>query len=134
MKNLYYLTIGILFGITLVRSQVISWYRIQEMFLFDSFHMYGVIGMAILTASLGILAIKKLNLKTVDKTPIIIQDKPLNKGTIFGGILFGLGWSTIGACPGPLYALIGSSALIYTIGILGALLGVIVYGYTLGSK
>jgi len=134
MKNVYYLLIGILFGITLVRSQVISWYRIQEMFLFDNFHMYGVIGTAIISASLGILIIKKLNINTFDNSPITIKAKPLNQGTIYGGILFGLGWSTIGACPGPLFALIGNSAMIYLLGILGALVGVIIYGFTIGSK
>ena len=96
--------------------------------------MYGVIGTAIVSAALGIFAINKFNIKTIDKSPVTIKGKTLNQGTIYGGVLFGLGWSTIGACPGPLYALIGNGAFVYLIGILGALLGVVVYGFTIGSK
>ncbi len=133
MKNAYYLGLGILFGVTLVRSQVVSWYRIQEMFLFDNFHMYGVIGTAIITASLSLFILKKSKITALDNSPISIVAKNLNRGTIFGGVLFGLGWSLIGACPGPLYVLVGNGATIYILGILGALAGVIVFGYTIGA-
>ena len=134
MKNLSFLAIGILFGITLIKSQVVSWYRIQEMFLFDNFHMYGVIGTAIATAMVALALIQKYQILTFQKTPITTAKKEFNSGTIYGGILFGLGWSLIGACPGPLYALFGNGALIYSLGILGALLGVIIFGLTIGSK
>lgn len=134
MKNIYYLALGTLFGITLIRSQVVSWYRIQEMFLFDNFHMYGVIGTAIIAARIGLLLLNKFQLKTLENQPIEIVSKTFNKGTVLGGILFGLGWSIIGACPGPLYALVGSGALIYGLGILSALLGVLIYGFTIGVK
>lgn len=134
MKNIYFLIIGTLFGITLVRSQVVSWYRIQEMFLFDNFHMYGVIITAIITAGISLQIIKKVQWKTFDNSSITRVSKSLNKGTIYGGILFGLGWSLIGACPGPLYALLGNGALIYALAIFAGLLGVTVYGLTIGSK
>ena len=134
MKNVYYLLLGGLFGLTLIRSQVVSWYRIQEMFLFDNFHMYGVIGTAILTSGLSLYLIKRYKFKTIENQNISIGEKKLNKGTVLGGILFGLGWSITGACPGPLYALVGSGALIYLIGIVAALVGVFVYGISLGAQ
>ncbi len=96
--------------------------------------MYGIIGTAILTARLGLILLARLQLATLENEPISIADKTLNKGTILGGIIFGLGWSIIGSCPGPLYALIGSGAFIYGLGLLAALAGVLVYGFTIGSK
>lgn len=134
MKNIAYLSLGILFGITLIKSQVVSWYRIQEMFLFDNFHMYGVIGVAIVTASISLLLIRKLKISTYKKSPISFATKEFSKGVIFGGILFGLGWSIIGACPGPMYALFGNGAMIYLLSIVAALGGVFVYGITIGKK
>ena len=134
MKNISYLLLGILFGITLIKSQVVSWYRIQEMFLFDNFHMYGVIGVAVVTASISLLLIRKFKVTTFKKLPISFATKEFSKGTIYGGILFGLGWSIIGACPGPMYALFGNGATIYLLSILAALAGVFVYGITIGKK
>lgn len=134
MKKLIYLSLGILFGLTLIKSQVVSWYRIQEMFLFDNFHMYGVISTAIITAGISLFLLRRFKIKTIDKEAIEILPKDLNTGTIAGGILFGLGWSLIGACPGPLYALVGSGALIYLIGIASAILGVAVFGFTIGKS
>ena len=131
MKNITYTIIGLFFGYTLVTSQVVSWYRIQEMFLFDNFHMYGVIGTAIISAAIFIQIIKRLNIKSMNKSPIHINTKALNKGTVIGGSLFGLGWAITGACPGPIFALVGSTAWIYIIVLLSALVGVFIYGKTL---
>lgn len=134
MKNFFFLAMGTLFGATLVRSQVVSWYRIQEMFLFDNFHMYGVIGTAVLVAGLSLEILKRTKAKSISNEPLKITPKTLNTGTVAGGLLFGLGWSIIGACPGPLYALVGNGALIYFLGISAALVGVIAYGFTLGTR
>ena len=134
MKNITYTVLGILFGIVLLKSQVVSWYRIQEMFLFDSFHMYGVISVAIITSAIGLFLIKKYQNKSSALEKIEPAQKPIQKGIIPGGILFGLGWSLIGACPGPIYALIGNGATIYILAFISAMLGVAVYGFTLGKK
>lgn len=134
MKNIFYIFIGSVFGFTLVNSQVVSWYRIQEMFLFDSFHMYGVIGTAVITASLFMILLKRLHPQTIDNEDFIFNEKTLNKGTVIGGILFGLGWSITGACPGPIFSLIGNTAFIYIIVLVSALLGVFVYGKTIAKS
>lgn len=131
MKNITYTIIGTLFGYTLVTSQVVSWFRIQEMFLFDNFHMYGVIGTAIISAAIFIQIIKRLEIKSFDNSPIQLKTKTLNKGTIIGGILFGLGWAITGACPGPIFALVGSTAWVYLIVLLSAIIGVLIYGKTI---
>jgi len=131
-KNLLiYLILGTLFGIVLVKSEVISWFRIQEMFLFDSFHMYGVIGSAVLVGVISIQIIKRFNIRTFSGDPIHIEPKPWNKGTNYwlGGTLFGLGWALLGACPGPIFALIGGGTSVLVIGLLGALAGAWTYGY-----
>lgn len=128
MKNIFYLIIGTIFGFTLVNSQVVSWFRIQEMFLFDSFHMYGVIGTAVVSAAIFIFILKKTQPKTLDNETLIFKERELNKGTVIGGILFGLGWSITGACPGPIYSLVGNTAFIYIIVLLSALIGVLIYG------
>src|SRR6266576_3281611 len=107
-----YLFTGILFGILLVKSEVISWFRIQEMFRLQSFHMYGVIGSAIAVGMLSVYLIKRFNIKTIDKEPITFHPKSFNKGQIIGGLLFGIGWALTGACPGPLFAQIGTGATI----------------------
>lgn len=133
MKNIFYLIIGSVFGFTLVNSQVVSWYRIQEMFLFDNFHMYGVIGSAIFFAGIFLLILKKLNPKTLDNQVLHYKTKDLNKGTVIGGVLFGLGWSITGACPGPIFSLVGNTAFIYIIVLLSALVGVFVYGKTIAK-
>ena len=119
---------GILFGFILIKSEVISWFRIQEMFRFQSFHMYGVICSAIVVGIISILLIKKFNIKTISGDEIKIVPKELNKGTVIGGLIFGLGWALTGACPGPLYALIGSGYLVIIAVLFSAVLGTYVYG------
>jgi uncharacterized protein len=126
--NLKYMVAGILFGIILVKAEVISWFRIQEMFRLESFHMYGVIGTAVVVGAISIFLIKKLNIKTVHGEAIDFQDKKFNKGQIYGGLIFGLGWAITGACPGPLFAQLGTGATVVTITILSAIAGTWVYG------
>jgi uncharacterized membrane protein YedE/YeeE len=129
MKLLKFLGTGILFGIIMVKSQVISWYRIQEMFLFDSFHMYGVIGTAVTLGVIGTYLIKRRQLKTVEGDNITFT--PKNKSIVrylVGGTIFGLGWSMVGACPGPMFVLLGSGYATLLIVIFGALVGTFVYG------
>jgi uncharacterized protein len=128
MKNLRFLFLGSLFGIILVKSEVVSWYRIHEMFLFQSFHMYGIIGSAIAVGALSIVVIKKFKIKTFSGEEINIEPKVFSKGNIYGGLIFGLGWAMTGACPGPLYALIGSGYAIIIVVFLSAILGTFVYG------
>lgn len=128
MKNLKFLFAGMLFGIFLVKAEVMSWFRIQEMFRLESFHMYGVIGSAVLTAMLGVMLIRKMGWRSMDGEEIVIRKKPFNKGVIIGGLIFGLGWAITGACPGPLYAQIGSGFTVVTITLLSAVAGTWVYG------
>jgi uncharacterized membrane protein YedE/YeeE len=128
MKNIKFLIPGMLFGIILVKSEVISWFRIQEMFRLQSFHMYGIIGSAIIVAMISIVIIKRLRLKTIDHQPIIIPDKQFHWGNVYGGLIFGLGWAITGACPGPLFAYIGSGFFVIIITFLSALAGTWVYG------
>jgi hypothetical protein len=126
--NIKYVMVGIFFGITLVKAEIISWFRIQEMFRFQSFHMYGVIGSAVIVGALSVALIKKFKIKTIYGEPIQIHDKTFNKGQIIGGLIFGLGWGITGACPGPLYAQIGSGASVIVITLISAILGTWVYG------
>ncbi len=128
MKNLKYLFLGALFGIVLVKSQVVSWFRIQEMFRLQAFHMYGTIGSAIVVGMISILLIKYFNLKTIDKRSIVIPDKKFHWGNVWGGLIFGLGWAITGACPGPLFAQIGSGFLVIAVTLLSAIGGTWVYG------
>ena len=127
MKYLKYLALGTLFGIILTKSEVISWFRIQEMFRFQSFHMYGVIGSAILVGLVSIQLIKRNRLKSIDGEPIVIADKKFNHGVWIGGFIFGLGWALTGACPGPLFAQLGSGVGSAAILILAALAGTWTY-------
>lgn len=126
--NLKYLIVGILFGIIFVKSEVVSWFRIQEMFRFQSFHMYGIIGSAIVVGIISVYLIKKLGIKTIYGEQIVFHPKTFNKGQIFGGLLFGLGWAITGACPGPLFAQIGSGSLVIIVTLLSAIAGTWVYG------
>ena len=126
--NLVYLAIGMAFGIILVKAQVISWFRIQEMFRLQSFHMYGVIGSAVAVGAFSVWIIKKYSVKTIYAEPIEFHNKQVNKGQIFGGILFGLGWAMTGACPGPLYAQVGTGATVTIVTLLSAVAGTWVYG------
>ncbi|WP_278551945.1 DUF6691 family protein [Elizabethkingia bruuniana] len=129
-SNLKYMLVGILFGIIFVKSEVISWFRIQEMFRLQSFHMYGIIGSAVLTGMISVWIIKKFNIKTIHGEPISITPKQFNKGQIYGGLLFGFGWAITGACPGPLFAQIGTGVTVITITLLSAIAGTWVYGLT----
>ncbi|HJT72685.1 MAG TPA: DUF6691 family protein [Chitinophaga sp.] len=124
----HYFLAGAWFGILLVKSEVISWFRIQEMFRLQSFHMYGVIGSAVLTGIISVLIIKRLKIKTIYGEPITFSDKTFHKGQIFGGLLFGFGWALTGACPGPIFAQIGAGFTVATIMLLSAILGTWVYG------
>ena len=123
-----YLLMGVLFGIILVKSEVISWYRIQEMFRLQSFHMFGVIGSAVVTGMISILLIKKFNVKTIKGEKIALTAKQFNKGQIYGGLIFGFGWAITGACPGPLFAQIGSGFSVIIITLLSAVAGTWLYG------
>ncbi|MCB0519857.1 MAG: YeeE/YedE family protein [Lewinellaceae bacterium] len=127
-SNFKYLMAGILFGIVLVKSEVISWFRIQEMFKLQSFHMYGVIGTAVVVGAISVFLIKKLKIKTIHGEPITFSDKEFRKGQIFGGLIFGLGWAITGACPGPLFAQLGTGVTVVSITILSAIAGTWVYG------
>jgi uncharacterized membrane protein YedE/YeeE len=128
MRNIKYLFAGLLFGIVLVKSEVISWFRIQEMFRLQSFHMYGIIGSAIVVGIISVLIIKRFNVKTLSGDTIVIPDKKFNWGNVYGGLIFGLGWAITGACPGPLFAQIGSGFLVTSVTLLSAILGTWVYG------
>jgi uncharacterized membrane protein YedE/YeeE len=127
MKYLKYLVLGTLFGLILTKSEVISWFRIQEMFRFQSFHLYGVIGSAILVGMISIQLIKRNRLRTIDGEPIVIADKKYSHGVWIGGFIFGLGWAITGACPGPLFAQLGSGVGAAAIMIVAALAGTWAY-------
>ena len=129
MKLFRFFAVGMLFGIVLTKAEAVSWYRIYEMFMFQSFHMYGIIGVAVFTGLCGILIIKKKGIKDFKGQPIEILDK--EKGFIryvIGGILFGLGWALVGSCPGPIFILLGAGIPSVAIVLFGALLGTFVYG------
>lgn len=128
MQNLSVLIIGVLFGFVLVRGEVISWFRIQEMFRFQEFHMYGIIGSAIAVAAFSLMLIRSLGIRSIDGSEIRLEPKKLHKGNVFGGVLFGIGWALTGACPGPLYALIGSGFGVILIPLASALVGTWAYG------
>ncbi|WP_293782662.1 DUF6691 family protein [uncultured Pedobacter sp.] len=127
--NIKYLVIGIFFGIIFVKSEVISWFRIQEMFRLQSFHMYGIIGSAIFVGMVSIWLIKKFDIRTISGEPITIAPKTFNKGQIYGGLIFGFGWAITGACPGPLFAQIGTGATVIGVTLLSAIAGTWVYGH-----
>ena len=126
--NLKYLAAGTSFGIVLVKAEVISWFRIQEMFRLQSFHMYGVIGSAVVIGMISVLLIKKFKIKTIYGEPIEISHKKFNKGQIYGGLIFGFGWALTGACPGPLFAQIGTGATVIIVTLVSAIAGTWIYG------
>ena len=128
-----FIFLGIFFGVILVKSEVISWFRIQEMFRFQSFRMYGIIGSAVVVGIISILVIKKFNLKSIDGESIILPRKLFSKGQVYGGLMFGLGWAITGACPGPLFAQIGAGATIVIITLASAIAGTWVYGLMRGK-
>ncbi|MDO5636896.1 MAG: YeeE/YedE thiosulfate transporter family protein [Myroides sp.] len=127
--NLKYLIVGILFGIIIVKGEMVSWFRIQEMFRLQSFHMYGIIGSAVVVGIISVWLIKKLNIKTIYSEKIEFHPKKFNKGQIYGGLIFGFGWAITGACPGPLFAQIGTGATVIAVTLLSAIAGTWVYGY-----
>jgi hypothetical protein len=129
MKFLKYIIVGFIFGIVLTKSEAVSWYRIYEMFHFQSFHMFGIIGVAVITGIIGIQIIKRFNVKDSIGIPITIADK--ESGSVrywIGGIFFGLGWALVGACPGPIFILLGAGILPVIFILMGALLGTFLYG------
>ncbi|MGI8582251.1 MAG: YeeE/YedE family protein [Chitinophagaceae bacterium] len=126
--NLKFFITGIFFGVLLVKSEVISWFRIQEMFHLQSFHMYGVIGSAVITGIISVWLIKRFNIKTISGEKIVIPSKKFNKGQIYGGLLFGFGWALTGGCPGPMFAQIGTGALVIIVSLLSAIAGTWIYG------
>ena len=127
-SNMKFLVTGLIFGIVLMKSEVVSWYRIQEMFRFQSFHMYGVIGSAVGIGILSMLLVKKFNVKTLTGETIQIKKKEFSIGTIIGGLLFGFGWAMTGACPGPMVALMGSGSVAFGVALFSAIGGTWVYG------
>jgi len=128
-RNLLFFLIGILFGTTLMKADAVSWFRMQEMFRFQGFQMFGIFMTAIPTAALGIFILKKMKIKSLDGEPIHIMKKQFNWGYVYGSILFGVGWGLTGACPGPIYVQIGSGVSIAIVTLLSALAGTWVYSY-----
>lgn len=129
MKFISYLSIGTLFGIIMTKSQAISWYRIYEMFRFDSFHMYGIIGSAVILGIITVAIIKKYKVKTTEGTPIIFSPKTMSiPRYLIGGTIFGLGWAMAGACPGPIYTLLGNGYGVILVVLMSAIFGTLAYG------
>lgn len=128
MAKLKFLLLGFIFGVVLIKAEVISWFRIQEMFRFQAFQMYGIIGSAVVIGIISVWLIKKYNVKTIHSEEIKIEPKKFTKGNIIGGLIFGFGWAMTGACPGPLFALVGSGLLIIAVVLLSAIFGTYVYG------
>lgn len=129
MKFLRFVFAGVIFGIVMAKSEAVSWFRIQEMFRLHSFHMYGVIGSAVVVGMISILIIKKFNIKTLSGEEVHLVPKKFHKGQVYGGLLFGLGWAITGACPGPLYAQIGAGYLAVIVSLGSAIAGTWVYGW-----
>lgn len=126
---LKYALVGMVFGAVFVKAEIISWFRIQEMFRLQSFHMYGVIGTAVVVGAISVWIIKRFKIRAWTGEEIEFHDKKFNKGQIIGGTIFGLGWALTGACPGPLFAQIGTGALVVGVTLLSAVAGTWVYGY-----
>jgi hypothetical protein len=126
--NFKYLIVGVLFGVVFVKAEIISWFRMQEMFRMQSFHMYGVIGTAVIVGALSIYCIKKYKIKTIYGEEIMFTNKTFNWGQVFGGLLFGLGWALTGACPGPLFAQIATGSFAVIIVLMSAIAGTWMYG------
>jgi uncharacterized membrane protein YedE/YeeE len=126
-----YALLGLVFGGVLVQAEVVSWFRIQEMFRFDSFHMYGIIATAIATASIGLAILKRLDLRAADGAPVALPPKTLGTGVRYlaGGTIFGIGWALTGACPGPLVALVGAGVPAMLVPLASALVGTWTYGF-----
>jgi uncharacterized protein len=129
LSNLKYVAVGIVFGIVFVKAEIISWFRIQEMFQLTSFHMYGVIGTAVVVGAISVFLIKRFNIKTLSGETVTYTPKKFTKGNIYGGLLFGFGWAMTGACPGPLFAQIGSGTAVVVLTLLSAIAGTWTYGF-----
>jgi uncharacterized membrane protein YedE/YeeE len=123
------LLLGTLFGIVLIKSEVVRWQRIHDMFLFKEPHMYLIIGTAVVIGAISMWLIRRFEIKTIDSEPIEHKPKPYNKGVILGGTIFGMGWAITGACPGPIYAQIGAGEWVAVLTFIGALGGMYLYGY-----
>lgn len=129
MKNISFFAVGIFFGIVMTKSEAISWYRIQEMFRFESFHMYGIIGTAVVLGAIGIWAMKRFKIKTLRDTFVNYTPMKLSpKRHLLAGTIFGLGWALVGCCPGPMYVLLGHGYWIMLVIIASAILGTYTYG------
>ena len=129
MKNLPYLFIGIVFGLALTKGEAISWYRMHEMFHFQSFHMYGIFMTAVPVGALSIWLLRKFHVSSKSGVPIEKPVKVYHHGVILGGLIFGFGWALTGACPGPLYAQIGAGYLVTLVTFLAALAGTWVFAW-----
>lgn len=128
MRNFIALILGTYLGIIFMKAEVLSWFRIQEMFAFQSFHMYGIIGSAVAVGALSVWIIRKMGIKSIEGNVIELKDKaPRYKSAYIGGTIFGLGWAMTGACPGPMYALVGSGTTVFIVSIVTGVLGVLVY-------
>ena len=128
MRNIIALFLGTFLGIIFMKAEVLSWFRIQEMFAFQSFHMYGIIGSAIAVGALSIWIIRKAGMKSIEGNIIELKDKAPNyKSAYIGGTIFGLGWAMTGACPGPMYALVGSGTTVFILSIIMGIVGVLTY-------
>jgi len=127
-QSIKYLVAGVYFGVVLVKAEVISWFRIQEMFRFQSFHMYGIIGSAVVVGIASVFLIKKFRVKSIEKNAIEMAPKKFHKGLVIGGLLFGVGWAITGACPGPIFAQIGMGYEASLIILISAVAGTYVYG------
>jgi uncharacterized protein len=126
--HLRYLVVGMMFGLVFVKAEIVSWFRIQEMFRFDAFHMYGVIGSAVAVGMASVWLIRRVPITTLSGEPIVIRPKQFQPGVVFGGLLFGLGWTLTGACPGPLFAQVGMGYGAVLVTLLSATAGTWVYG------
>lgn len=129
MKNIVFLIVGIWFGIVMTKSEAISWFRIHEMFRFESIHMYGIIGVAVILGATAIFLLKKFKVKTLSGEPVSYTPMELNvKRHLLSGTIFGLGWAIVGACPGPMYVLVGQGYWFIIVIMLSAILGTYTYG------
>ncbi len=130
MKNkILTLLMGIWFGIILVKSQVVSWQQINDMFHFKSAYMYLVIASAVAVGAVSVFVLRRVEAHTIEGEAIVVQKKPFHKGVVFGGTIFGMGWAITGACPGPIYAQVGAGTFLAIVTFIGAMVGMYLYAY-----
>lgn len=127
MNKFVSIILGSMFGLILTKAEVISWFRIQKMFHFEEPYMYLIIGTAVFTGIISIQILKIFKIKSLDKENLDFSGKTLNKGTVIGGVLFGIGWAITGACPGPIFAQIGAGEYIAVLTLVGAVTGAFVF-------